>query len=67
MNRVEGREANIVPESISCDFLTNLLEVSFEELSDATKELHKSNLIALDDQDRAEIVDLDVLEDFANA
>jgi len=67
MNRVEGREANIVPESISCDFLKNLLEVSFEELSDATKELHKSNLIALDDQDRAEIVDLDVLEDFANA
>ena len=67
MNRVEGREANIVPGSISCDFLTNLLEVSFEELSDATKELHKSNLIALDDQDRAEIVDFDLLEDFANA
>jgi CRP/FNR family transcriptional regulator len=67
MNRVEGREGNIIPESISCDFLTNLLEVSFEELSDATKELHKSKLIALDDQDRAEIVDFELLEDFASA
>ncbi len=67
MNTMEGRQANIVPESISCDFLTNLFDVSLDDLAAATKELHKAQLIELDDQDRAIIADFERLEDFSNA
>jgi CRP/FNR family transcriptional regulator, anaerobic regulatory protein len=67
MNTMEGRQANIVPESISCDFLTNLFDVSLDDLAAATKELHKAQLIELDDKDRAIIADFERLEDFSNA
>lgn len=67
MNTMEGRDANIVPESISCDFLTNLFDVSLDDLAAATKELHKAHLINLDDQDRAIIADFERLEEFSNA
>ena len=67
MNTMDGRPADIVPESISCDFLTNLFDVSLDDLAAATKALHKVKLIELDDQDRAVIADFDGLEDFSNA
>ena len=67
MNTMDGREPNIVPDTINCGFLTDLFDVSLENLASATKELHKAQLLELDDQERAIIADFKRLEDFSNA
>ena len=67
MNTMEGREPYIVPDTINCGFLTDLFDVSLEDLASATKELHKAQLLELDDQERAIIADFKRLEDFSNA
>jgi len=67
MNTMDGREPNIVPDTINCGFLTDLFDVSLEDLASATKELHKAQLLELDDQERAIIADFKRLEDFSNA
>ena len=67
MNMMDGREPNIVPDTINCGFLTDLFDVSLENLASATKELHKAQLLELDDQERAIIADFKRLEDFSNA
>jgi len=66
MNTMEGREPNLVPATINCGFLTNLFDVSLEDLAAATKELHQAQLLKLDDQERAVIADFERLEDFFN-
>ena len=67
MNTMDGREPNIVPDTINCGFLTDLFDVSLEDLASATKELHKAQLLELDVQERAIISDFKRLEDFSNA
>ncbi len=67
MNTMDGREPNMVPDSINCGFLTDLFDVSLEDLASATKELHKAQLLELDVEDRAIIADFKRLEEFSNA
>jgi CRP/FNR family transcriptional regulator len=67
MNTMDGREPNIVPDTINCGFLTDLFDVSLEDLASATKELHKAQLLELDVEERAIIADFKRLEDFSNA
>ena len=67
MNTMDGREPSIVPDTITCGFLTSLFDVSLEDLVVATKELHQAQLLELDDQERAVIADFKHLEEFFSA
>jgi CRP/FNR family transcriptional regulator, anaerobic regulatory protein len=64
-NRHEGRDPTVIPDTLTCGFVTDLLGIPIDTLAAILKTLEKRGLIATDPRCGLRLKDLDGLEGLA--
>lgn len=62
----EGRDPNIISETMRCPVVAQYLQIDIDTLSDALVELHRAGLVAPEDGGRLRLLDLGRLEGYAS-